>query len=83
MSQAFSPGFRPSQLHEQRFSVEFEYPVVFCRGALNPAERALAWCIARREPERRQPVFAVLGILGLLLMILFRPRKPLIGYSRD
>jgi hypothetical protein len=30
-----------------------------------------------------QPVFAVLGVLGILLMILFRPRKPLIGYSRD
>src|SRR4029078_12741286 len=27
-----------------------------------------------------QRVFAVLGILGILLMILFRPRKPLIGY---
>ena len=30
-----------------------------------------------------QPVFAVLGIVGIVLMILFRPRKPLIGYSRD
>ena len=30
-----------------------------------------------------QPVFAVMGILGLILMILFRPRAPLIGYSRD
>ncbi|MBR0692308.1 hypothetical protein [Bradyrhizobium lablabi] len=30
-----------------------------------------------------QPVFAVLGIAGILLMILFRPRKPLIGYTRD
>ncbi|MCG2639133.1 MULTISPECIES: hypothetical protein [Bradyrhizobium] len=30
-----------------------------------------------------QPVFAVLGLLGILLMILFRPRKPLIGYTRD
>lgn len=30
-----------------------------------------------------QPVFAVLGLLGLLLMLLFRPHKPLIGYSRD
>jgi hypothetical protein len=29
-----------------------------------------------------QPVFAVMGVLGILLMILFRPRKPLIGYSR-
>jgi hypothetical protein len=30
-----------------------------------------------------QPVFAVMGILGIVLMILFRPSKPLIGYSRD
>ena len=30
-----------------------------------------------------QPAFAVMGILGIVLMILFRPRKPLIGYSRD
>ncbi|MBB5045351.1 hypothetical protein HNR60_000080 [Rhodopseudomonas rhenobacensis] len=30
-----------------------------------------------------QPTFAVLGVLGLLLMLLFRPRKPLIGYARD
>jgi 3-dehydroquinate synthase len=60
LSQAFSPGFRPSQLHEQRFSVDFEYPVVFCRGALAPSEPSLAWCVARREPERRHPLFAVL-----------------------
>lgn len=30
-----------------------------------------------------QPTFAVLGVLGLALMVLFRPRKPLIGYARD
>src|SRR3981081_4055067 len=30
-----------------------------------------------------QPVFAVMGVLGFLLMLLFRPRKPLIGYSRN
>ena len=30
-----------------------------------------------------QPVFVVLGVAGILLMLLFRPRKPLIGYSRD
>jgi hypothetical protein len=30
-----------------------------------------------------QPVFAVMGILGILLMLVFRRRKPLIGYSRD
>jgi hypothetical protein len=30
-----------------------------------------------------QPVFAVMAVLGILLMLLFRRRKPLIGYSRD
>jgi hypothetical protein len=30
-----------------------------------------------------QPVFAVMGLLGVLLMLIFRPRKPLIGYSRS
>jgi hypothetical protein len=30
-----------------------------------------------------QPVFAVMGVLGIVLMLLFRPRKPLIGYSRS
>src|ERR1700732_2548659 len=32
---------------------------------------------------RAQPVFAVMGVLGILLMLVFRPRKPLIGYSRN
>ena len=30
-----------------------------------------------------QPAFAVMGIAEILLMLLFRPRKPLIGYSRN
>jgi hypothetical protein len=30
-----------------------------------------------------QPVWAVMGVLGILLMLVFRPRKPLIGYSRN
>ena len=30
-----------------------------------------------------QPAFAVLAVVGILLMLLFRPRRPLIGYSRD
>lgn len=29
-----------------------------------------------------QPAWAVMGVLGILLMLIFRPRKPLIGYSR-
>jgi len=30
-----------------------------------------------------QPAWAVMGVLGILLMLLFRPRRPLIGYSRN
>src|ERR1700727_2781364 len=30
-----------------------------------------------------QPVFAVMAVLVILLMLLFRPKKPLIGYSRN
>ena len=52
--------FVPADHHEQRFSVTFEYPVAFVHGALDPAERTLAWAVARREPARRHPVFVVL-----------------------
>jgi hypothetical protein len=30
-----------------------------------------------------QPAWAVMGVLGLLLLLIFRPRKPLIGYARN
>jgi hypothetical protein len=30
-----------------------------------------------------QPVWAVMGVLGLLLLVIFRRPKPLIGYSRS
>ncbi|RTL53810.1 MAG: hypothetical protein EKK40_04480 [Bradyrhizobiaceae bacterium] len=30
-----------------------------------------------------QPTWAVLGIVGILLLVLFRPPRPLIGYGRD
>jgi hypothetical protein len=30
-----------------------------------------------------QPAWAVLGVLGLLLMLVFRPKQRLIGYGRD
>jgi hypothetical protein len=30
-----------------------------------------------------QPAWAVMGVLGIVLMLLFRPSKPLIGYSRN
>ena len=30
-----------------------------------------------------QPTWAVLGIVGILLMLVFRPKRRLIGYGRD
>jgi uncharacterized membrane protein len=30
-----------------------------------------------------QPIWAVLGVIGLLFMLVFRRPKPLIGYSRE
>jgi hypothetical protein len=30
-----------------------------------------------------QPVWAVFGVLGILVLLLFRRPKPLIGYARD
>jgi 3-dehydroquinate synthase len=60
LSHSSLSGFRPIQLYEARFRVDFDYPVVFCRGALSPANQTLAWCVSRREPGRRHPIFAVL-----------------------
>jgi len=30
-----------------------------------------------------QPTWAVLGVVGILLMLLFRPKRRVIGYGRD
>lgn len=35
------------------------------------------------KPLLDQPVWAVMGVLGLVLLLAFRARKPLIGYSRN
>jgi 3-dehydroquinate synthase len=52
--------FRPDELHEQRFRVDFDYPVVFAEAVFTATDPTLAWAVARREPERRHPVFVVL-----------------------
>ncbi len=41
-----------SALHVQRFTVPFEYPVVFTRDLFAPDNGALAWAVARQEPAR-------------------------------
>jgi len=30
-----------------------------------------------------QPAWAIMGVLALVLLLIFRPRKPMIGYARD
>ena len=52
--------FRPTELYEQRFSVSFDYPVVFGHAVLAAPDTTLAWAVAHREPVRRHPVFVVL-----------------------
>lgn len=37
----------PSAIHVQRFSVPFEYPVVFTDGLLEPSNASLAWAMAQ------------------------------------
>jgi 3-dehydroquinate synthase len=49
-------GFSPDSLLEQRVTLTFEYPVVFCDGALDEGDKHLAWAITRREPTRVHPV---------------------------
>jgi 3-dehydroquinate synthase len=44
----------------QRFTVSFEYPVVFARDVFAPANPVLAETLARREPGKAHKVFAVL-----------------------
>jgi 3-dehydroquinate synthase len=52
--------FSPPDHVEQRFSVSFEYPVVFVDGAFALENETLAWAVARRESGRRHPLFVVL-----------------------
>ena len=44
----------------QRFSVPYEYPVVFTWDALDPENPALAQVLAEREPARRHRVLPIL-----------------------
>ncbi|MCL2713074.1 MAG: hypothetical protein FWD68_00345 [Alphaproteobacteria bacterium] len=57
-----------------------------------PSETAFRHWVEARSPwlwttvvqeVLRQAVFIILGVPGIILMILFRPRRPLIGYARN
>jgi len=47
------------EVHHQRFSVPFEYPVLFVKGAFEPRAEELEWAITRKA-DGRHPVFVVL-----------------------
>lgn len=57
---AMPAGFHPDRAYDQKFAVNFEYPVVFCRGVFTDSDPALAWALSRREPGRRRSVAVVL-----------------------
>src|SRR5258705_5945963 len=64
-SEASEPPTALGECIVQRFSVDFEYPVRFTRHCLEPANLALRLAVARREPDRRHRVVAVVDS-GLL-----------------
>src|SRR5687767_4507776 len=55
----------PPDVWHERVVVALEYPVVFTERALDPDNTALAWALARREPQRRHRALAVVDA-GLL-----------------
>jgi 3-dehydroquinate synthase len=59
-------SFAPSDVHDQRFTVAHEYPVVFVRGAFGGGARELGWAVTRGATNERHPVFLVLdgGLLA-------------------
>jgi 3-dehydroquinate synthase len=61
-----APSFTPSDVHDQRFTVEHEYPVVFVRDAFRGDAREFGWTITRGATTGRNPVFVVVdgGLLG-------------------
>jgi hypothetical protein len=46
-------------------------------------EHHAAWLQPAIAPILDAPTWLVLGILGAILILLGRPKKPLIGYARD
>lgn len=61
-----APDSRESATHLQRFSVTFEFPVVFTAGVFDPGNPVLADVLGRLEPERRHRclVFVDDGLLA-------------------
>jgi hypothetical protein len=53
------------------------------RSVLASIDAGAPWLRAGANALLDQPAWAVMGIIGIVLMLLFRPRRPLIGYSRN
>jgi hypothetical protein len=46
-------------------------------------EKNAAWLWTLLQPALEQPTWLVLGALGMVLIVLGRRKKPLIGYARN
>jgi hypothetical protein len=46
-------------------------------------EKNVAWLWAVIQPVLEQPTWLVLGTIGMVLILLGRKKKPLIGYARN
>jgi 3-dehydroquinate synthase len=65
------------RIHVQRFSVEFDFPVIFTRDAFDPNNHLFFEILARREPDRRHrvAVFVDSGVLSAMPDLELRIRR--------
>lgn len=73
-------GLRLTRL-EQTWSDVHQSSLMSVKPAVESHLPAIVW-EKGVAPLLRQPTWAVLGGLGILFLIVFRRRRPLIGYSR-
>ena len=53
------------------------------QAAQGTVERNAAWLWPMLQPVLEQPTWLVLGAFGMVLILLGRKKKPLIGYARN
>src|SRR5829696_3829852 len=69
-------------IHVQRFSVEFDFPVIFTRDAFDPNNHLLFEILTRREPDRRHrmAVFIDSGVRSAMPDLQARIRRYLAAH---
>lgn len=67
---------------EQTWSEINQASLEALKSAVSIRSGGWAWVYVA-EPLLRQPTFVIFGVIGLVLLLLFRQRKQLIGYGRE